>query len=157
MNLIDINTEGIGTAGWHRNLESFASSVLEILSIDNWEVSILLCDDSRIQKLNRSYRGKDEPTDVLSFALYADGNQNDYSAIESCATISAGDIIISMETLKRQAAEFNVSEEEELKRLVIHGILHLKGMDHKTNEVGKEDMLTKQEHILRQLAGEALF
>jgi probable rRNA maturation factor len=62
-----------------------------------------------------------------------------------------------METLERQAAEFGVSREEELKRLVIHGILHLKGMDHASNDTNEEKMLQMQEQILFQLSGDTIF
>lgn len=157
MNLVEVGTENF-TPTWHLDsLERFGSRVLDALKIDNWEVSVLLCDDKLIQELNRTYRSKDEATDVLSFALYADGGQNDFCDTGSCGTITAGDIIISMETLERQAAEFNISCEEELKRLMIHGILHLTGMDHKSNVTEEEEMLMKQEQLMSQFAGEKIF
>lgn len=157
MNLVEVSTEDISREGWVERLERFADRVLRTLEIDNWEVSILLCTDRYIQDLNRTYRGRDEATDVLSFALYADGEQNDFSALETYGTITAGDIVISMETLERQAAEFGVSREEELKRLVIHGTLHLKGMDHASNDTNEEKMLQMQEQILFQLSGDTIF
>lgn len=157
MNLVEVSTEDISGEGWTEGLERFADKVLKALEIDNWEVSILLCTDRYIQNLNRTYRGRDEATDVLSFALFADGEQNDFSALETYGTITAGDIVISMETLERQAAEFEVGREEELKRLLIHGILHLKGMDHETNDINAEKMLQMQEKILFQLSGDTIF
>ncbi len=157
MNLVEVSTEDINGEGWTEQLARFADTVLKVLEIDNWEVSILLCKDGYIRELNRTYRGKDEATDVLSFALYADGEQNDFSALETYGTISAGDIVISMETLERQAAEYEVSREEELKRLVIHGILHLNGMDHASNDTNEEKMLQIQEQILLRLSGDTLF
>ena len=157
MNLVEVSTENY-TPSWRLgDLERFGCRILEALKIDNWEVSVLLCNDPVIRELNRSYRGKDEATDVLSFALFADGTQNDYSGAETYGTITAGDIVISMETLERQAAEFNISCEEELKRLMIHGILHLTGMDHTSNEPEEEEMLIKQEQLLFQFAGERIF
>jgi len=157
MNLVEVSTQDINGEGLIEGLERFADKVLTALEIDNWEVSILLCSDSYIQDLNRTYRGKDEATDVLSFALYADDEQNDFSALETYGTITAGDIVISMETLERHAAEFDVGREEELKRLVIHGILHLKGMDHDSNDIHAEKMLQMQEKILFQLSGDTIF
>lgn len=83
-------------------------------------LSILFCDDDFIQNLNRDYRGKDKPTDVLSFAL-ADGD---------CDTPSLGDVVISLETAARQHARYGTTYAEELVRLLIHGIHHLLGFDH---------------------------
>ena len=86
------------------------------------ELSILLTDDKEIHTLNRDYRGKDKPTDVLSFATL-DGQLLP-------GMTSLGDLVISIPTTRRQAKEYGVSFDAELKRLVIHGILHLMGYDH---------------------------
>lgn len=83
-------------------------------------LSILFCDEDFIQNLNREYRGKDKPTDVLSFAL-ADGDSD---------TPSLGDVVISLETAARQHARYGTTYAEELVRLLIHGIHHLLGFDH---------------------------
>jgi len=69
---------------------------------------------------------------------------------------SAGDIIISLETVEENSKYFKVSYEEELKRVLIHGILHLMGLDHETNSED-EEMLIKQEKILKDLIGRGLF
>jgi probable rRNA maturation factor len=66
-----------------------------------------------------------------------------------------GDIVISLETLEENAAYFKVEPDEELRRLLVHGILHLDGMDHETNEKG-ESMLQLQEKVLAELAGERI-
>jgi probable rRNA maturation factor len=96
--------------------------------------------------LNAQYRNIDAPTDVLSFSLGE--KEGDMWA--------AGDIVIALPVVSENAKYFGVSEEEELKRLVIHGILHLEGFDHATNDVN-EPMLVLQENILRQVKGECLF
>ncbi|HEY4706293.1 MAG TPA: rRNA maturation RNase YbeY [Thermodesulfobacteriota bacterium] len=93
-----------------------AEAALEGLGCKDVELSILLTDDDGIRGLNRDYRGKDKPTDVLSFPM------EDESML--------GDVVISMERAREQAAEFKVSEDEELSRLLVHGILHLVGHDH---------------------------
>ncbi len=156
MNSVEVTVEGIEPPNWLNAAAEFCKKVLTELSIDGWEVSLLFCDDSFMQKLNRQYRDKDEPTDVLSFAAYADSKEKGFSSPEDYDTITAGDIVISVDTLKRQAREFSVSEGNELKRLLIHGILHLTGMDHKTNDP-KEKMLQKQEQIMEHMAGETIF
>ena len=63
-----------------------------------------------------------------------------------------GDIFISLDTMRRNALEFGVKEEEELSRLLLHGLLHLRGLDHKTNDFDKEEMLKEQESVLAKLS-----
>ena len=87
------------------------------------EISILFCDDAEIQRLNRDYRGKDKPTDVLSFSAIENGQEFLFGA-------SLGDLVISIPTTIRQAKKYRVSAALELLRLLIHGMLHLFGYDH---------------------------
>ncbi|GMO40865.1 MAG: rRNA maturation RNase YbeY [Termitinemataceae bacterium] len=132
-------------------IEDFLQRVLKKLSIDNWNVSVVFCSNSFIQNLNKTYRGKDEPTDVLSFA-----QQDINGEWEPCAesgNAEAGDIVISLEYLSANAAAFGVSETEELQRLLIHGLLHLKGMDHSTNEAGEEMLLLGERLLLETQNG----
>jgi len=132
--------------GWSKSLKSYALKVLAQLERDKWDLSVLLCDDPTIKELNSRYRGKNEATDVLSFALDAGDPFPD-----SGRRRLAGDIVISLDTLRENARYFNIGEDEELRRLLIHGILHLDGMDHRTNEKN-EPMLQLQERILENLA-----
>ena len=156
MNTVEVTIEGIEAPEWLSAAARFCEKVLAELKIDGWEVSLLFCDDSFIHQLNRQYRGKDEPTDVLSFAAFADSEEKGFSSPSDYATITAGDVVISLDTLKRHAHEFSVSENEELKRLLIHGILHLTGMDHASN-APEEEMLRTQEELMKQMAGETIF
>ena len=110
-----------------------------------WDFSIVLCGDSLIRDLNRKFRELDEPTDILSFE-----GGGEYSDSAGKSFFCAGELVISLDALSRNAAEFNVSENEELKRLVIHGILHLNGMDHSGSSLGQK-MLKIQETILKTL------
>ena len=87
------------------------------------EVSVLFVNDEKIHILNRDYRGKDRPTDVLSFASL-DGNEG-----ENFIFKSLGDIVISLDTAKKQAIEYKTTFNEELIRLLTHGTLHLVGFD----------------------------
>ena len=91
------------------------------------EVTILLADDKRLKELNRSFRGKNKATDVLSFPAYHD-QQNPMEAEDI-----AGDLAISIDTAARQAAEFNHTLEDELRILILHGLLHLAGYDHEAD------------------------
>lgn len=98
----------------------------KILNID-----ILICDDKEIQELNSKYRNIDKPTDVLSFAIYADSPE---SRTMFGDMISLGDIVISAQTAKIQADENNKNFDEEINFLLSHGLLHLMGFDHVNDE-----------------------
>ncbi|MDR0876770.1 MAG: rRNA maturation RNase YbeY [Treponema sp.] len=148
MNKVEVTAEDVPLPAWSPALTEYAGKVLSALKKDNWDLSVLLCGNSYIKSLNAQYRGKDEATDVLSFALGEtipgeDGERRYLS----------GDIVISLETLGENARSFEIPEDEELRRLLIHGILHLDGMDHATNNE-TEPMLRLQEKILVTLAGE---
>ena len=90
---------------------------------------ILICNDKEIKEMNLQYRNIDKPTDVLSFALFAD---NPDSRIVINNEILLGEIIVSAETANKQAEENNKTLEEEIYFLISHGILHLLGFDHPT-------------------------
>ena len=132
-------------------VKEFMLKVLDVLGKDKWEVSVLFTGDAFIQKLNRDYRGKDEPTDVLSFAQ-VDSKE---AFPDKRGRFYAGDIVISMETLAKNAEYFGISVNEELKRLLVHGLLHLSGMDHENNDAD-QPMLVKQEKILKKFSGVVL-
>ncbi|MGB8908769.1 MAG: rRNA maturation RNase YbeY [Candidatus Cybelea sp.] len=86
-------------------------------------LSLSLVSDSTIRALNREYRGRDAATDVLSFPLDETSNRKVPETL-------LGDVVISVETARRQAAEYDASLQREIYRLLIHGLLHLKGHDH---------------------------
>jgi probable rRNA maturation factor len=148
LNLIDVTVdEALGTLEWLPRVEPFIARALEARGIRGWELSVFLCADACIHELNRDYRGIDAPTDVLSFEI-----GDSYIDEEGAKWLAAGDIIISLDTLAANCTQFSVSADEELKRLLIHGILHLSGHDHKTNEPD-EEMLVLQEELLADLQG----
>lgn len=125
--------------------ESYSLAVLSKLGKTNWDLSLLFCDDAFIRTLNRDYRDRDEATDVLSF-----GQGDAYANEAGEERILAGDIVISIQALDRNAAEFSVPRGEELRRLVLHGILHLSGMDHDNNDAS-QPMLSVQERLLGEI------
>ena len=109
------------------------------------EVSVLFVNDEKIHVLNRDYRGKDRPTDVLSFASL-DGN-----ADENFIFTSLGDIVISLETAAKQAIEYKTTFNEELIRLLTHGTLHLVGFDHEhVSKKEKNEMLSLQDKFIEK-------
>lgn len=107
------------------------------------EVSILLTTDEHIHQLNRDYRGKDRPTDVLSFRqLEEEDSRDEYDEL-----VMLGDVVISVETAARQAAQRNRPLDDEVSLLVVHGILHLLGYDDETDE-GAEEMREHERAVL---------
>jgi probable rRNA maturation factor len=149
MNRVEVQSKGLPLPLWSSRLEAFALRVLERLRITNWDLSVLLCDGKTIKDLNTRYRGVREATDVLSFEL------GETAGADGEKRFLPGDIVISVPELCKNAVYFNVSEDEELRRLVVHGILHLDGMDHKGNGP-EEPMLNLQETILCELNGERI-
>jgi probable rRNA maturation factor len=115
--------------------------MLQSLSLGDCELSVLITDDRTIQALNRQHRGKDRPTDVLSFPL-------DDAAGDTGARL-LGDVVISVDTAARQALGRKRGLIEEVRFLLAHGILHLIGHDHAyPAEKRRMDSLTRQ--LVRQ-------
>lgn len=115
----------------------------------NSEVSLSFVSNEEIKELNKTYRDKDMPTDVLSFAM----NESSDEEIEIIGADELsgilGDIIISTEKLEEQASEFGHSIERELGFLTVHGFLHLLGYDH-MNEEDEKNMFTRQTELLTE-------
>ena len=143
MNHIEIICEVDNPFAEIGEFESFVSNVLEKLGIDNWQLGFILTGDETIRSYNRQWRNIDKPTDVLSF-VQEDGE--DIPQIPGMLK-EAGDVIISLETVLRNAGEWNSPYDEELRRVIIHGILHLKGMDHPGDDY-ESGMLKLQEELL---------
>lgn len=116
-----------------------------------FSIDFSLVDDAKIQHLNRDYRGKDRPTDVLSFALWEEDEAGDdfpFPALETA--ISLGDIVLSTQTAARQALEQGHSFEREISFLTIHGALHLLGYDHGKGQA-RRVMFARQDAIFEAI------
>jgi probable rRNA maturation factor len=148
LNRILVSCNGLDEPPWKEGFGDFCGKVLAAMGIDNWEVSLLLCDDDTMERLNSTYRGIDAPTDVLAF------RQNGGVCRDTVSPQPVGDVVISVDTMGRQAEELGVPREQELKRLLIHGLLHLSGMDHAEEDTA---MMLRQEEILLQLSEERIF
>lgn len=111
------------------SLISLAQAVLKKISRSKCSATITVIRDREMQRLNFDYRGIDKPTDVLSFAYQEDLSDND----PNHNPVELGDCVISVETAVRYAQEQNISLATEINWLVIHGILHLAGYDHETD------------------------
>ena len=112
-----------------------ATTALKSLQLQRKEINIILVDNKQIQELNKQYRDKDVPTDVLTFP---DGNYN-----------NLGDLFISLEKCEEQRIDYGHSFERELGFLLVHGLLHTLGYDHQTKEQ-EEEMTTLQEKLLHK-------
>lgn len=123
-----------------RTLKQRAQKILDELDLGTSELSILVVNDARIRKLNAQYRGKDCPTDVLSF-------QQDAGGIGDASHSLLGDVVVSAETASRQAGEHDLSLDEELILLIIHGILHLLGWDHDQSPQEEKKMRQKTKQL----------
>jgi probable rRNA maturation factor len=131
---------------------SWVNRVLKRLDKDEVELSISFVSDNEIQKLNKEYRDLDMSTDILSFVQSDSQDDDDFWPNELAENLTVlGDMIISPDALSRNCEDFGATEKDELKRLLIHGVLHLLGMDHKTNDFKNEEMLILQEDILNEL------
>lgn len=147
--------EGIDEPDWFESVEPFVNKVMGELKFDGEEISMLLCNDTYMQELNKTYRNIDSTTDVLSFE-----NDEEYEDEEGKWKCS-GDIVISLDTLPVNAEYFNESRNDELKRLIVHGLLHLNGMDHGEEHIEKDvqpvcEMLVLQEKVLEKLKDEKI-
>lgn len=105
------------------------------------ELSIALIGDDEMRALNRDYRGKDKPTDVLAFPMD--------NPAESGAQL--GDIVISLDTASRQAAERGLTPAAEVRTLLVHGFLHLLGYDHERSPAEARRMFRRQRALIASL------
>lgn len=132
-----------------QRLQDGLNAVAKLHDLDDMtEVDITIVDDEEIHQLNRDYRNVDRPTDVLSFALDED-DEDEPELLEGQLHL-LGDIIISAETATRQAEEFGHGLEREIVYLAVHGLLHLLGYDHMVEE-DKVIMRAKEEEALRAI------
>lgn len=118
-------------------MTDLAARILDDSGRSEAELSILITDDEEIWSLNHTYRGVDRPTDVLSFSqLEGEG--------PGTAPQLLGDVVISSETAQKQALELEHPVQVEMKRLLVHGVLHLLGFDHEKDEEGARVMRAEE-------------
>ena len=128
-------------------IESVCKEGAHIYGLDeDAELSVVLCDNTYIHELNKTYRNIDRPTDVLSFAL----NEGEEEGYDGPDTKLLGDIVISLNKTREQADEYGHSFERELAYLTVHGMLHILGYDHMTDE-DKTEMRKEEEFVLHRL------
>lgn len=121
-------------------IESCEKAVKDTVKLKNFFLELNIVSDSEIQKLNLEKRKKNKATDVLSFPLY---NPDLKIPVQNL-----GQIVISYDTMKKQAMEIGHSVKEEFYRLLVHGILHLLGYDHEISVKEEKRMQKKEDRIL---------
>jgi probable rRNA maturation factor len=135
---------GLVDGGWVKKI------VRQVLKAEGvalpYEVSLVFADSETVQKLNRDYRGVDEPTDVLAFYMFPQKGADSSFALPPDGVTRLGEVIISYPQAVAQAREQGHSPERELALLVIHGILHLLGYDHEEPE--EESKMREREREL---------
>ncbi len=134
----DVRRSGVDARALKKTLRELLAAVHEA----DASISITLVNDATIREINRAHRGKDRPTDVLSFPL-----EPEPFAQERLL----GDIVISIDTARRQAADYDAPLQQELYRLSIHGLLHILGHDHE--EPGERARMESEERRLASAIG----
>jgi probable rRNA maturation factor len=128
-----------------------AESVLAAEGVDERvELSVVLVDDNHIHDLNRRFRGRDRPTDVLAFPMREEVPEDGGEP----GMLLLGDVVVSMPTAVRQATEYGHDLDREVVRLVIHGTLHLLDYDHE-NDAGASRMREREDAVIRYLLNSA--
>lgn len=134
----DVRNSGVNA----RALKSAMRKLLASVGQGDVAISLTLVDDGAIRELNRAHRGKDKATDVLSFPLGPEPFAHEKLL---------GDIVISIDTARRQAADYDAPLQRELERLMIHGLLHVLGHDHM--EAGERALMENEERRLAEAIG----
>jgi probable rRNA maturation factor len=145
--LIELQSEADATGVDTRALERLALHALATESVPTpTELSILLADDATVRELNRTYRHIDATTDVLSFSQ----SEGEIFARPNDAASHLGDVIISIDTARRQALEYGIALDGEVAHLLVHGILHLLGYDHEQPDDAAAMRLQEEEIMGRK-------
>ncbi len=151
--LVDGDFEGYLEASW---LENVTEKVLVAQGTDSrTELGLVIADQERVRQLNLSYLGKDEPTDVLTFAMLSEQPEGDLAPFvpPPDGVQHLGEVIISYPQAIIQAEEHRHSVEKEIAILIIHGVLHLLGYEHDKPEL-EQQMRAREAEILSYIEGE---
>ena len=125
-----------------RKIRRVAKRILTELGLLEAELSLLFVNDLQIQTLNRRYLHRDKPTNILAFPM----RKGEFSTLHPHLL---GDLVISVETAKRQSNRFGLDEMGMIILLMIHGVLHLMGYDHEGTQKGGREMVLKQKELFQ--------
>jgi probable rRNA maturation factor len=149
-----LRVETAAARRYARALRSDAAAAMRAAGMARAELSVVLVDDAAIRALNRDFRGRDRPTDVLSFSQLEDarGGARAPLEIDPATRVVLGDIVISIDTALAQARRAGISARERLAALLVHGMLHLVGYDHERSPADARRMFVREREIAAALA-----
>lgn len=149
---VEVRCESAGARRYVERLRSEALALLRTSALESCELSLMIVDDRRIRVLNREFRGKDRATDVLAFPQF-DGRATAPAgaAARQAPPLPLGDVVISLDTARRQAAASGIKPPERLRALLIHGFLHLLGYDHERSAAAARHMFARERELLAYL------
>jgi rRNA maturation RNase YbeY len=155
----EVAATGVRAKALSAKLRAQALALLKLCRLEEYELSLLLTDDRTMRKLNRRFRGQDHSTDVLAFPqidspldLRAKGRARTERVLSSGSVpLLLGDVVISLDTARRQARELGVGLQSRLRALFIHGFLHLLGYDHESSAVEARRMFKRERELQRSL------
>jgi probable rRNA maturation factor len=139
--------------GYARELRADADRLMRAAGLAECELSLTLTSDLAIRRLNRDFRGIDAATDVLSFSQIeqAGAAPPNPCSVRNSPGLPVGDVVISIDTAIRQAREFGVRPASRLRRLLIHGFLHLIGYDHERSPADARRMFARERTLAAKI------
>jgi rRNA maturation RNase YbeY len=151
---VEVSCDVESAASHVRVLRSDALRLLRMLKVGRVELSLLLTGDERIARMNREYRRRSGPTDVLSFSQVETVNGESVKGAQNAPLKIddlLGDVVISIETAARQASKMGQSVDRRLRTLLVHGVLHLMGFDHERSPADERLMSAVQGNLEARL------
>jgi probable rRNA maturation factor len=139
--------------GYSRSLCAAADRLMRAAGLPDCELSLTLTSDRAMRRFNRDYRGIDAPTDVLSFSQIeqAGAAPPNPRNVKNSPRLPVGDVVISIDTALRQAREYRVSPSSRLRRLLVHGFLHLLGYDHERSPADARRMFARERSLAAKI------
>ncbi len=143
-----------------RVLKAYAQRLLRLSTLEECELSLMIVGDRAMRSLNRRFRGKDRPTDVLSFSQLEEAARAGMrgripgkrpGAVKATPGLLLGDVVISIETARRQAREMDVPVATRLRTLLVHGFLHVLGYDHERSAAEAKTMFARERELIAML------
>ncbi len=161
--VVEVRCEVAGGHAHARALGADARRLMRLVALEGCELSLMLAGDGAVRALNRRFRGKDGPTDVLSFSQLEEARGagrrgrlprglRAATGTGPCAR-ALGDVVISLDTARRQARAMKATLKSRLRTLLIHGFLHLLGYDHERSAAAARAMFAHERELAARLAG----
>jgi probable rRNA maturation factor len=134
-----------------KKIEQDITKILNFLNYKDFDIGILLTNNKNIQKVNKKYRNKNKPTDILSFPYHTDLQAGKRIKVREEEDKNLGDLILSLEHIEKEAEKLKIPVEQHIQRLLVHGICHLLGYDHIKDKDWRK-MRAKEGWLLKKLA-----